>query len=78
MEGCMRPVQRLECNHHYYVILLLSSHHITSSLPVLKDATLYFSHLGTPSLVTVIPAMDVIDKVFATAAVNDTKFSMPI
>ncbi|PBK68119.1 hypothetical protein ARMSODRAFT_888390 [Armillaria solidipes] len=47
-------------------------------LKVLKDATLYFSHAGTPTLATVIPAMDVIDKVFATAAVNNTKFSAPI
>ncbi|KAK0438183.1 uncharacterized protein EV420DRAFT_1220136, partial [Desarmillaria tabescens] len=47
-------------------------------LKVLKDATLYFSRSGIPSLATVIPAMDVIDKVFATAAVNDTKFSAPI
>ncbi|KAK0458630.1 uncharacterized protein EV420DRAFT_1270382 [Desarmillaria tabescens] len=46
-------------------------------LQVLKDVTLYFSCL-TPSLTTVIPAMDHIDQVLATAALDDIKFSAPI
>ncbi|PBK83685.1 hypothetical protein ARMGADRAFT_1136613 [Armillaria gallica] len=46
-------------------------------LQVLKDATLYFSR-STPSLATVIPAMDHIDTVLATAALDDVKFSAPI
>ncbi|PBK85575.1 hypothetical protein ARMGADRAFT_941876, partial [Armillaria gallica] len=52
----------------------LSHHHHPSLLPVLKDATLYFSCIRTPSLATMIPAMDMIGKVFATAAVNNTEF----
>ncbi|KAG1895195.1 uncharacterized protein F5891DRAFT_928028, partial [Suillus fuscotomentosus] len=32
---------------------------------ILKDATLYFSH-ATPNLVTVIPAMDHIDKMLTS------------
>ncbi|PBK66585.1 hypothetical protein ARMSODRAFT_849275, partial [Armillaria solidipes] len=47
-------------------------------LKVLKDATLYFSCAGTPTLATVIPAMDVINMVFAMAAVNNIKFLAPI
>lgn len=78
MEGHMRLVRHLEDAHHYYVIAFLSSHHVTSLLQVLKDATLYFSCLGTPSLATVILAMDIIDKVFATAAVKNTEFSASI
>ncbi len=45
---------------------------------VLKDATLYFLHAGTLTLTTVIPAMDIINKVFAMATVNNTKFLAPI
>ncbi len=56
----------------------LSHHHHPLLLLVLKDATLYFSCTGTPTLTTMIPAMDMIDKVFTTAAVNNTEFSAPI
>ncbi len=56
----------------------LSHHHHPSLFQVLKDAMLYFLCAGTSSLATVIPAMDMIDKVFATAAVNNTEFLAPI
>ncbi|PBK65453.1 hypothetical protein ARMSODRAFT_891860 [Armillaria solidipes] len=46
-------------------------------LQVLKDVMLYFS-CSTPNLATVIPAMDHIDNVLATAALNDVQFSAPI
>ncbi|SJL04217.1 uncharacterized protein ARMOST_07578 [Armillaria ostoyae] len=48
-------------------------------LKVLKDATLYFSH-STPNLetVTVIPAMDHIDQVFATASIQNVNLSPPM
>jgi len=36
-----------------------------------SDATLFFSH-GTSNLATVIPAMDHIDKYFATDALNSS------
>ncbi|KAK0437301.1 uncharacterized protein EV420DRAFT_1280747 [Desarmillaria tabescens] len=44
---------------------------------VLKDATLYFSR-ATPNLATVIPAMDHIDHVFATASINKVGLSPPV
>ena len=47
------------------------------STQIFKDATLYFS-CGTPNLATVIPAMDHIDKVLATAADNSFKLSPAI
>ena len=46
-------------------------------LGVFKDATLFFSRNGTPSIATVIPAMDRIDEVLATNAVN-TQYSVSI
>ncbi|SJL18439.1 uncharacterized protein ARMOST_22028 [Armillaria ostoyae] len=46
-------------------------------LKVLKDATLYFSR-STPNLATVIPAMDHIDQVFATASIQNTQLSAPM
>ena len=46
-------------------------------LGVFKDATLFFSHNGTPSIATVIPAMDCIDEVLATNTV-DTQYSVSI
>ena len=49
----------------------------TESTQIFKDATLYFSR-GTPNLATVIPAMDHLDKVLATAADNSSKFSPAI
>jgi len=49
----------------------------TESTQIFKDATLYFS-CGTPNLATVIPAMDHLDKVLATAADNSSKISPAI
>ncbi len=46
-------------------------------IQVLKNATLYFSH-SMPNLAMVIPAMDHIDKILATAALNTVQFSVPI
>ncbi|KAF5377290.1 hypothetical protein D9615_006461 [Tricholomella constricta] len=46
-------------------------------LEVFKHATLFFSR-GTPSLATVIPAMDHIDKVLTTASINNVMFSPAI
>ncbi|PBK68154.1 hypothetical protein ARMSODRAFT_1019749 [Armillaria solidipes] len=46
-------------------------------LQILKDATLYFLR-STPSLATVIPVMDHIDTILATAALDKVKFSAPI
>ncbi|PBK85233.1 hypothetical protein ARMGADRAFT_942226 [Armillaria gallica] len=46
-------------------------------LQILKDATLYFSCL-MPSLAMVIPAMDHINTVLATATLDKAKFSAPI
>ncbi|KAK0457626.1 uncharacterized protein EV420DRAFT_1643476 [Desarmillaria tabescens] len=51
--------------------------HDMLQITVLKDVTLYFS-CSTPNLATIIPAMDHIDKVFATAALNNVKFSPPM
>ena len=46
-------------------------------LKVFKDATLFFSCNGTPNIATVIPAMDCIDEVLATSAV-DCQYSVSI
>jgi hypothetical protein len=46
-------------------------------LQVFKDATLFFSRDGTPNLATVIPAMDCIEEVLTTNAV-DQKLSLSI
>ncbi|KIY62321.1 hypothetical protein CYLTODRAFT_474834 [Cylindrobasidium torrendii FP15055 ss-10] len=42
---------------------------LVNALQVLKDATVYFSS-NDPTLASIIPAMDRIDEVFATAAVQ--------
>lgn len=44
---------------------------------ILKDATAFFSS-NTTIVATVIPAMDVIDKAFATGMIDDKIFSDPI
>jgi hypothetical protein len=41
------------------------------SVQIFKDATLFFSRDGTPNIATVIPAMDRIDEVLATNALDD-------
>ncbi|KAF8256465.1 hypothetical protein EI94DRAFT_950154 [Lactarius quietus] len=46
-------------------------------LKIFKDATLFFSQDDVPSLATVIPAMDHIDEVLATHAIN-RRFSISI
>ena len=50
---------------------------LTEPSQIFKDATLYFSR-GMPNLATVIPTMDHIDKVLATAADNSSKISPAI
>ena len=44
---------------------------------IFKDATMFFSHDGTLNIATVIPAMDRIDEVLATNALDD-QFSISI
>ncbi|KAH9030316.1 hypothetical protein EDB85DRAFT_2246259 [Lactarius pseudohatsudake] len=44
---------------------------------VFKDATLFFSHNGTPNIATIIPAMDRIDEVLATSA-SDSQYSVSV
>jgi hypothetical protein len=44
---------------------------------IFKDATMFFSRDGTPNIATVIPAMDRIDEVLATNALDD-QFSISI
>ena len=53
--------------------------YIITSLPVqiLKDTTSYFSQ-STPNLTMVIPAMDFIDKTFATGMLKQKKLSPAI
>ncbi|KAG5649124.1 hypothetical protein H0H81_006120, partial [Sphagnurus paluster] len=51
---------------------------LCNALKVFKDATLFFSREGTPNLATVIPAMDHIDEVLATNALDNAKFSRPL
>ncbi|KAF8264389.1 hypothetical protein EI94DRAFT_1503973, partial [Lactarius quietus] len=46
-------------------------------LQIFKDATLFFSQ-GTPSLATVIPTMDHINKVLATSSDNPHQFTVTI
>ncbi|KIL58826.1 hypothetical protein M378DRAFT_85881 [Amanita muscaria Koide BX008] len=46
-------------------------------LKIFKDATLFFSRDGIPNIATVIPAMDRIDEVLATDAL-DTQYSLSI
>jgi hypothetical protein len=48
-----------------------------SPFQIFKDATLFFSRDGIPSIATVIPAMDRIDEVLASNAI-DAKFSISI
>ncbi|KAH9011825.1 hypothetical protein EDB85DRAFT_1878177 [Lactarius pseudohatsudake] len=58
--------------------LLPAEWKITGELrEVLKDTTMYFSR-GTPNLAAVIPAMDHIDKVLATAADSPYQFGPSI
>ncbi|KAF8258177.1 hypothetical protein EI94DRAFT_1624240, partial [Lactarius quietus] len=46
-------------------------------LQIFKDPTLFLSQ-GAPSLTTVIPAMDHIDKVLATSSNNAGQFNLTI
>jgi hypothetical protein len=47
------------------------------SFQVFKDATLFFSRDGTPNIATVIPAMDRIDEVLTTNAL-DKQYSISV
>jgi len=47
------------------------------ALYILKDVTLFFSHL-TPNLVTIISAMDIIDKKPTTDSLDHSRFEAPI
>ena len=49
----------------------------THSVQIFKDATLFFSHDGVPNIATIIPAMDCIDEVLATNAL-DARYSLSI
>jgi hypothetical protein len=49
--------------------LFLIWHSFTHAAQVFKDATLFFSR-STPSLATVIPAMDHIDETLTTSSLN--------
>ena len=49
----------------------------THSVQIFKDATLFFSHDGVPNIATIIPAMDHIDEVLATNAL-DAQYSLSI
>jgi len=44
---------------------------------IFKDATLFFSR-GTPNLATVIPAMDLIDKVLTASSESSSKYSLAV
>src|SRR5260221_8411533 len=44
---------------------------------IFKDATLFFSR-GTPNLATVIPAMDLIDKVLTRSSKSSSEFSLAV
>ena len=57
------PLLSLACSHHF--------------IQIFKDATLFFSR-GTPNLATVIPAMDLIDKVLTTSSISPSKYSLTI
>ena len=46
-------------------------------IQIFKDATLFFSR-DTPNLATVIPAMDLIDKVLTTSSLSSSKYSIAI
>ncbi|KAJ3746924.1 hypothetical protein EV360DRAFT_57277, partial [Lentinula raphanica] len=50
---------------------------LVSVLRILKDATNFFS-THTPSVATVIPAMDIIDRSFASGIVNNQALSVPV
>ncbi|KAJ3964120.1 hypothetical protein EV361DRAFT_769605, partial [Lentinula raphanica] len=50
---------------------------LVSALKLLKDATLFFS-TNRASLASVIPAMDTIDKAFASDILDEQTFSKPI
>lgn len=49
----------------------------THSVQIFKDATLFFSRESIPNIATVIPAMDHIDEVLATNAL-DAQYSLSI
>ncbi|KAJ3965306.1 hypothetical protein EV361DRAFT_810930, partial [Lentinula raphanica] len=50
---------------------------LASMLKILKDATIFFS-TSNPSVAAVIPAMDVIDKAFASGIVDTAILSDPV
>jgi hypothetical protein len=50
---------------------------VTFALQILKHATLFFSR-STLNLVTVIPAMDLIDKRLTTDSLNQSKYDISI
>ena len=56
------------------LLSLARSHHF---IQIFKDATLFFSR-GTPNLATIIPAMDLIDKVLTTSSISPSKYSLAI
>ncbi|TFK81777.1 hypothetical protein K466DRAFT_464102, partial [Polyporus arcularius HHB13444] len=47
-------------------------------LKIFKDATLFFSRSGTPSLATVIPAIDHIDQVLTTASLSHHQYDLAV
>jgi hypothetical protein len=51
--------------------------HSRCTYQIFKDATLFFSRDGIPNIATVIPAMDRIDEVLASSAL-DVQFSVSI
>ena len=57
------PLLSLACSHHF--------------IQIFKDTTLFFSR-STPNLATVIPAMDLIDKVLTTSSISPSKYSLAI
>ena len=56
------------------LLSLARSHYF---IQIFKDMTLFFSY-GTPNLATVIPAMDLIDKVLTTSSISPSKYSLAI
>ncbi|KAJ3755208.1 hypothetical protein EV360DRAFT_20087, partial [Lentinula raphanica] len=50
---------------------------LVSVLKVLKEATMFFS-TGAPSVAAIIPAMDILDEVFASGIVNTAILSGPV
>ena len=55
----------------FEVKLVIPSVSKISRWQVFKDATLFFSRDGIPNLATVIPAMDCIDEVLTTNAIDE-------